>query len=108
MKLEFSQQIFEKYSNIKFHENATSGKRGVPCGQTDGRRDRHYEANSWFRTFTNAPKKRWPKFGRSIEAVRNMGGQSIKHLMYLYGIKVLVGRTVRSINVKFFIAELLF
>jgi hypothetical protein len=34
MKLEFSGQIFEKYSNIKFHENPSSG-RGVPCGRTD-------------------------------------------------------------------------
>jgi len=25
MKLEFSCQIFEKYSNIKFHENPSSG-----------------------------------------------------------------------------------
>ena len=25
MKLEFSRQSFEKYSNIKFHENMTSG-----------------------------------------------------------------------------------
>jgi hypothetical protein len=25
MKLEFSRQIFEKYSNMKFHENPSSG-----------------------------------------------------------------------------------
>jgi len=40
MKLEISRQIFEKYSNIKFHENPSSGSRVVPCGQTDGRTDR--------------------------------------------------------------------
>jgi hypothetical protein len=34
MKLEFSRQIFEKVSNIKFHKNPSSGNR-VPCGQTD-------------------------------------------------------------------------
>jgi len=34
-KLEFSQQIFEKYSNIKFHENLSCGSRVVSCGQTD-------------------------------------------------------------------------
>ena len=34
MKLEFSRHIFEKYSNIKFHENPSSG-RVVPCGRTD-------------------------------------------------------------------------
>jgi hypothetical protein len=36
MKLEFSQQIFEKSSNIKFQENRSGGSRDVPCGQTDG------------------------------------------------------------------------
>jgi len=41
MKLEFSQQIFEKYSNIKFHENPSSGSR-VFSNRTDG----HDEANS--------------------------------------------------------------
>jgi len=35
MKLEFSQQILEKYSNIKFHENPSSGKRVVPCRHID-------------------------------------------------------------------------
>ena len=34
MKLEFSEQIFEKCSNIEFHENTSSGSRVVPCGQT--------------------------------------------------------------------------
>ena len=27
--------IFKKYSNVKFHENLTSGSRVVPCRQTD-------------------------------------------------------------------------
>ena len=36
MKLELSQQINEKYPNIKFHENPSIGSRVVPCGQTDG------------------------------------------------------------------------
>jgi len=35
MKLEFSVQIFEKYSVIKFNENAFSGNRAVPWEQTD-------------------------------------------------------------------------
>jgi hypothetical protein len=30
MKLEFSWQIFEKYSNIKFHENPFSGSQVIP------------------------------------------------------------------------------
>jgi hypothetical protein len=32
MKLEFSGKIFEKYSNIKFHENPSSGSGVVPYG----------------------------------------------------------------------------
>ena len=44
IKLEFSRPVFEQYTNIKFHENPSSGSRIVPCGQTD----RHDEANSRF------------------------------------------------------------
>ena len=46
-KLEFSRQIFETHTNIKFHENPSSGSRVVPCGQTD----RHDEAKSRFSQF---------------------------------------------------------
>jgi len=52
MKLQFSRQIFKKYSNIKFHENPSSGSQLVPCrrtnGQTDGRIYSHDETNSHF------------------------------------------------------------
>jgi len=44
MKFEPSQQIFEKSSNIKFHENLSSESRVFPCGRTDG----HDKANSRF------------------------------------------------------------
>ena len=52
MNLEFSGQIFEKYSNIKFHENP-SVQWEPSCYMLT---DRHDEANSQFRNFTNAPK----------------------------------------------------
>jgi len=45
MNLEFSQQIFEKYSNIKFSDNLCSGSGVVPCRWTGGRTDTHDEAN---------------------------------------------------------------
>jgi len=32
-ELEFSQQIFDKYSNTKFNENPSSESRDVPYGQ---------------------------------------------------------------------------
>jgi hypothetical protein len=38
MKLEFSMLIFEKFSNMKFYENPSSGSRLM---RTDGRKDRH-------------------------------------------------------------------
>jgi hypothetical protein len=44
MTLKFSRQIFEKYEDIKFHENLFSGSRFIPCGRTD----KHDEANSRF------------------------------------------------------------
>jgi len=37
MKLEFSQQIFGKYSKFKFHRNPSGGRRVVSCGETDRR-----------------------------------------------------------------------
>ena len=39
VKLDFSGQTFEKSSNIKFHQSASSGSRVVPCGRRDGRTD---------------------------------------------------------------------
>jgi hypothetical protein len=39
MKLEFSGNISEKYSNIQFHENPSSGSRVFPCGRTDRHTD---------------------------------------------------------------------
>jgi hypothetical protein len=51
MKLEFSEQIAEKHSNIKFHENPSSTSRVVPCGRTD-RRDK---ANRRFSQICETP-----------------------------------------------------
>ena len=39
MKRKPSWQIFEKYSNVKFHESPSSGSRVVPCGQADWQTD---------------------------------------------------------------------
>ena len=70
IKLKFSRQIFEKYSNVKFHENISSGSRVVPWERTDGRtngradgqKDRELEIERdvklivSIRNFANAPK----------------------------------------------------
>jgi hypothetical protein len=43
IKVELLRHIFEKVSNIKFHQNPWTGSRVVPCGRTDG----HDEAWNW-------------------------------------------------------------
>jgi hypothetical protein len=55
MKLEFSRQIFEKSSDIKFHQNPSSGRRVVPCEQIDRRTDMKLIVA--IRSFANAPKE---------------------------------------------------
>ena len=59
MKTEFSQQIFEKGSNIKFRKNPSSGSRVVPCGQTDRQTDRQTNMKPIItvHNFTKAPNK---------------------------------------------------
>jgi hypothetical protein len=57
IKLEFSRQIFEKYSNIKFHKNSSSGRRVVPC-RTDRRTDMTMLIVD-FRNFANTLKNSW-------------------------------------------------
>jgi len=46
MKIEFCQQIFEKYSNINFHEKLSGGGRVATCDRPKGQTDRHDEANN--------------------------------------------------------------
>jgi len=50
-KLDIFRHIFVKYSNIKFHENPSSGNRAVPRGQTDVTKLTHD-----FRNYAAAPK----------------------------------------------------
>ena len=53
----FLQKFFEKYSNIKFHENPASGSRNVPCWWTET--DRQTDMTKpivAFPTIENAPK----------------------------------------------------
>jgi hypothetical protein len=52
MKFEFFfRQIFEKVSNVKFHQNPSSGSRVVPCEQKD-----MTKLIVVFRNIANAPK----------------------------------------------------
>jgi hypothetical protein len=73
MKLEYPLQIFEKQSNVKFHENRSSGSRVDPCGQTD----RHDEAVTC-RNFAKAPVN-----GVRVDCIQRaedkVSGTSCKH-----------------------------
>ena len=55
MKLEFYRQNFEKYTNIKFHENQYSGKRVFLCVPTERQTDMTSLVVA-FGNFANAPK----------------------------------------------------
>jgi hypothetical protein len=54
-KIEFSRQVFEKYSNIKSHKNPSSVSRVVPCGRTDRWTDKT-KLTVAIRNFSNTPK----------------------------------------------------
>jgi hypothetical protein len=55
LKLQFSRHIYEKYSNIEFYENMSSGGRVVACGRTDRLTDMT-KLIVGYRSFTKAPK----------------------------------------------------
>jgi len=65
MKLEFSRQNFEKYSNIIFYENPSSESRIVPRGRPGWRTD-ITKLIIDFRNFVNAPKNSCHRTDRSI------------------------------------------
>jgi len=54
MEMEYFRQIVVKYSNIKFHENPSSGGRVVSCWRTDCKSETRDEANSRFRYYANS------------------------------------------------------
>jgi len=56
-RIELPRQIFEKFSNIKFHENPSSGSRVVLYGVTDERRSVMTKSRVAFQTFAKAHKK---------------------------------------------------
>jgi len=58
MELEFSEQIFYKYSNIKFHTNLFSGSQVVPSGWMDRWRDMT-ELIVTFCNTENTPNEEW-------------------------------------------------
>ena len=85
MKLEFSRQSWEKYSNIKFHENLSSESRVVACGRTV----RHDEANSRFSKFCKrAYKGTDDEKVRKFQEARNTTGHANMTPAKNYGVCV--------------------
>jgi hypothetical protein len=59
IKPKFSRQIFEKYSNTKFHENPSSGSRVIACRLTDTWADRRTDMAKLIASDSNfAPEKK--------------------------------------------------
>jgi len=56
MRAKSYQQIFEKYSNVKFYDNVSCGSWFVPHGWTDGQMNQQDEANNGVYNFANMPK----------------------------------------------------
>jgi len=85
MKLQFSRQILENYSNIKFRENPSSGSGVVPRGRTD------MKIIVAFRNFENAAKSHLMLY-REIIAVCSQ--------IHTKHINTLCGQNVEFMNVK--------
>jgi hypothetical protein len=56
MKLWFFKQIFGRSSNIKIHQNPSSGTQVLSCGQTDYSKTGMTKLIAAFRKFSEAPK----------------------------------------------------
>ena len=81
MTLEFPRYIFEKYSNIKFHENPSSGSRVDLYGRTD----RHDEANSRCSQFCERAKQNCSaselqRLGMKKPSIREMPLKADSHI----------------------------
>jgi len=63
----------ENYSNIKFHENPSSGSRRFSRGPTDRQTDRYNEANSRLSQFFSKAPKDYCVMRRGTEKCRHFG-----------------------------------
>ena len=78
MTRNFSRQIYEKYSNTKFHKNPYIGRRVVTCRQTD----RHGKAGSKFTKFY----ERAPKFYCTYKLFPGTGCSRVPAVPHRYGV----------------------
>jgi hypothetical protein len=71
VRLEYSRNISEKYSDTKFHENPSSGSTVVPCGQSDKKM-----LIVVFRKFAKADKNSGERGGVVVKALRYIPADS--------------------------------
>ena len=71
MKLEFSRQIFEKSSNIKFRENPSIWE--LRCSILTDRRTDMTKLVVPFRNFANAPKNKCMQFKEPVYGIARTG-----------------------------------
>jgi hypothetical protein len=78
MKLEFARQIFEKYSNIKFHKYPSSGSPVLSCRQTDRQTDYTWRSK-WSRSaiLQTHLKTAPPDHKRKCSVLRQPDGLSV-------------------------------
>jgi len=89
MKIEFSRHILDKSSNIKLHENLSSGSRVVPCGRMDGGKADMTLLIVALRNLANAPKKFYICAGR-VHLCVVYGSQQTKKLLLRYTAKTVL------------------
>ena len=87
MKFGFPRQIFDKYSNIKFHENPSIGSRVVPCGQTDTQTDGHIDRRTHRqtdrRTYIRKLIAAYCNFGNELNTAQSKQASTCKLMLNL-------------------------
>jgi len=97
MIIEYTRHIFfEKYSNIKIHENPSGGYLVVPCGQTEGRTDM-MKLIVAFRSFAEAPQN-----AKHCTISRAKQILFISHLFNTHFNNILLPRTTHLKPLRFF------
>jgi hypothetical protein len=79
IKIKFSRQTFEKYLNIKFHENPSRGSRVVQCGQMDGQTNKLIDMTKLIVSFLNFANPRANYREGNITIYLQMSDTPVKH-----------------------------
>ena len=81
--LEFYLPIFEKYSNIIYHEDPSAGSRFIPCGRTDTTK-----LVVAVRSFTSASLKRFNLLNPELNPICSLLALLAHHFLHVSRIRV--------------------